>query len=99
MLEFGDIELDVSTFKLKCKQTNESVELVCKELKILEYLINNSELILSKDQIYDRVWGMDNESESNNLEAYLSFIRKKLKAIGSNIKIKTVRGLGYKLEK
>lgn len=99
MLEFGDIELDVSTSKLKCKQTNESVELVCKELKILEYLINNSELILSKDQIYDRVWGMDNESESNNLEAYLSFIRKKLKAIGSNIKIKTVRGLGYKLEK
>lgn len=45
MLEFGDIELDVSTSKLKCKQTNESVELVCKELKILEYLINNSELI------------------------------------------------------
>ncbi len=99
MLEFGDIEFDVSTSKLKCKQTNESVELVCKELKILEYLINNSELILSKDQIYDRVWGMDNESESNNLEAYLSFIRKKLKAIGSNIKIKAVRGLGYKLEK
>ena len=99
MLEFGDIELDVSTSKLKCKQTNESVELVCKELKILEYLINNSELILSKDQIYDRVWGMDNESESNKLEAYLSFIRKKLKAIGSNIKIKAVRGLGYKLEK
>ncbi len=97
--EFGDIELDMSTSKLKCKYTNESVELVCKELKILEYFINNSELILSKEQIYDRVWGIDNESESNNLEAYLSFIRKKLKAIGSNIKIKAVRGLGYKLEK
>ena len=65
---------------------------------MLEYFINNQEQILSKEQIYDKVWGIDNEIESNNLEAYLSFIRKKLKAIGTSVNIKSVRGLGYKLE-
>lgn len=61
--------------------------------------MRNPNQILSKDQIYDKVWGMENEIESNNLEAYLSFIRKKLKAIGSNVNVKAVRGLGYRLEK
>ena len=55
-------------------------------------------MILSKEQIYDKVWGIENESESNNMEAYLSFLRKKLKAIGSNVTIKSYRNLGYKLE-
>ena len=47
--------------------------------------------------IYDKVWGMDNESFSNNLEAYLSFIRKKLKVIDSKVNIKSLRNLGYKM--
>ena len=45
-----------------------------------------------------KIWGLENESESNNLEAYISFIRKKLKSIGSEVQIKAIRGLGYKLE-
>ena len=49
--------------------------------------------------IYDKVWGYDNEIESNNLEAYLSFIRRKLKAIESKVNIKAVRGMGYRMEK
>ena len=97
-LIYGDIELNVDNSKLYCKNTECSVELVCKEYQILEYLINNKAIIVSKDQIYARVWGYDNESESNNLEAYLSFLRKKLKAIGSNVKIKAIRNIGYKLE-
>ena len=48
--------------------------------------------------IYDKVWGMENDSLSNNLEAYLSFIRKKLKAIDSNVSIKSIRNLGYRME-
>ncbi len=55
-------------------------------------------MIKSWEQIYDKVWGIDNEIESNNLEAYISFIRKKIKTIGSKIQIKAVRGLGYKIE-
>ena len=60
--------------------------------------MKNPNQILSKEQIYDKVWGIDNEILSNNLEAYLSFLRKKLKAIGSNVNIKSSRGLGYRLE-
>ena len=60
--------------------------------------MNNKNQIISKDQIYTKIWGIDNEIESNNLETYLSFIRKKLKLINSNVTIKVSRGLGYKLE-
>jgi DNA-binding response OmpR family regulator len=60
--------------------------------------MQNPNQILSKEQIYDKIWGIDNEVESNNLEVYLSFVRKKLKAIGSQVNIKSSRGLGYKLE-
>ena len=48
--------------------------------------------------IYDKVWGLENYSISNNLEAYLSFIRKKLKIIDSKVQIKALRNLGYKME-
>lgn len=68
------------------------------EFQLVEYFINNKEQILSKEQIYDKVWGIENEIESNNLEVYLSFIRRKLKAIGTTVTIKAVRGLGYKME-
>ena len=65
---------------------------------ILEYLMNNLNQIISKEQIYDKIWGIDIDFESNNLEAYLSFIRKKLKIIDSDVTIKAIRGMGYKLE-
>jgi DNA-binding response OmpR family regulator len=60
--------------------------------------MNNPNQVLSKEMIYDKVWGFENESLSNNLEAYLSFIRKKLKLINSNVQIKSLRNLGYKME-
>ena len=60
--------------------------------------MNNPNQILSKDLIYDKVWGMESEVYSNNLEAYLSFIRKKLKLLDSNVTIKSVRNLGYRME-
>ena len=97
-ISYEDIELDTTKSVLKNTNNNEEVELVCKELKLLEYFINNKEQILSKDQIYNKVWGVENEIESNNLEAYLSFIRRKLKAINSKVNIKSIRGLGYKME-
>ncbi len=98
IISYGDIELNIATSRLTCKNTGETVELVCKEFQLLEYFMRNPNQILSKDQIYDKVWGMENEIESNNLEAYLSFIRRKLKAIGTNVNVKSVRGLGYRLE-
>ena len=98
ILEYGDISLDIDKSMVTCITNNENIELVCKEFQLLEYFIKNHEQILSREQIYDKVWGMENEIESNNLEAYLSFIRKKLKSIESNVNIKSCRGLGYKME-
>lgn len=98
VLLFGDLELHLTTSILNCKTTENDIELMCKEFQLLEYFMNNPNQILSKEQIYDKVWGIDNEIFSNNLEAYLSFLRKKLKAIGSKTNIKSIRGLGYKLE-
>ena len=97
-INYDDLELNLTTSKLKCNKTGAEVELVCKEFQLLEYFMSNPRQILSKEQIYDKIWGIYNEIESNNLEAYLSFIRKKLKAINSNVSIKAVRGLGYKME-
>lgn len=98
ILEYGDLKLDILKSRISRKGTDENVELVCKEMQILEYFMNNKGQILSKEQIYDKVWGIDNEIESNTLEVYLSFVRRKLKAIGANVTIKAVRGLGYKME-
>ena len=69
-----------------------------KEFQLIEYLMTNADRILSRDMIYDRVWGMESEALSNNLEAYMSFLRKKLKIIGSKVSIKTIRNMGYRLE-
>ena len=98
ILKFGDIELNVRTSTITCTKNNESINISYKELMILEYLMNNSNQIISKEQIYDKIWGIDTDFESNNLEAYLSFVRKKLKIIDSDVTIKAIRGMGYKLE-
>lgn len=97
-LSFGDLVLNTTTLKVICAKTNEVVELIKKEFQLLEYFINNPNQVLSKEQIYDRVWGIENEIESNNLEAYLSFIRRKLRVIESKVVIKSVREIGYKIE-
>ncbi|MCR5207317.1 MAG: response regulator transcription factor [Eubacterium sp.] len=97
-IEFSDIQLKTKASKLVCTATGEEISVINKEFQLLEYFISNPNQILSKDMIYDKVWGYDNEIESNNLEAYLSFIRRKLKAVGSKVNIKAVRGMGYRME-
>lgn len=97
-IEVGDLRLNLRNNNLLCTTTNEEINIMCKEFLLLEYFMRNPEQILSKEKIYEKVWGFDSEAESNNLEAYLSFIRKKINIIGSTIKIKAIRGLGYKLE-
>lgn len=97
-IEVGDLRLNIKTTNLLCTTTNESIDIICKEFLLLEYLMQNVNQILSRESIYEKVWGFENDAESNNLEAYLSFIRKKIKVIGSKVQIKAVRGLGYKLE-
>ena len=97
-IEFGDLILDLSNSDIINKNNNEKINIINKEFQLLEYFMNNPNQVLSKEMIYDKVWGIDNDSISNNLEAYLSFIRKKLKLINSNVSIKSLRNLGYKME-
>ncbi|MCR5483396.1 MAG: response regulator transcription factor [Bacilli bacterium] len=94
---YGDLILNIDKSEIINKDTQESVSIINKEFQLLEYFMRNPEQVLSKEMIYDKVWGMDNESFSNNLEAYLSFIRKKLKLIDSKVNIKSLRNLGYKM--
>lgn len=95
-ISLGNIKLDLKKSKLICK--GEEIELGSKEFYLLEYLMQNKDIVVTKEQIYDRVWGINNEIESNNLEAYMSFIRKKLKIIKANVTIRALRNLGYKIE-
>ena len=97
-IEVFDVRLNLKTLSLINVKTLEEVEIIGKEFLLLEYLFNNYKQVISKEQIYDRIWGIDNEVESNNLEAYISFIRKKLRLIDSKINIKAIRGIGYKIE-
>lgn len=98
VINYKDLMLNVKTSILTCTTTNEAINLSYRELIILEYFMNNKKQILSKEQIYDKIWGIDTDFESNNLEVYLSFIRKKIKIINSTVVIKAVRKLGYKME-
>ena len=98
LLQYGDLILDYKASAIRCTDNNEDVGINNKEFQLIEYLMSNPDRILSREMIYDRVWGMDSEAVSNNLEAYMSFVRKKLKLIGSKVSVRTIRNMGYKLE-
>ncbi len=98
-LEMGNTLLDFKAPAIVNKETGESIKINNKEFQLLEYFMMNPNQVLSKEQIFDRIWGMDNDSISNNLEAYISFVRKKLKALDSDVTVKAVRNMGYKIEK
>ena len=95
-LTFGDITLDRDTIKLICGA--HSITLGKKEFQILEMLMLNKGKSVDKEKLIEKIWGYDSEAEYNNIEVYISFIRKKLAAIGSVSEIKAIRGLGYTLE-
>ena len=98
-LKYGDLILNYPSSEISSEISGESIGVNNKEFQLLEYLMKNPDRILSREMIYDRVWGMESDALSNNLEAYMSFVRKKLKLIGSKASIKTVRNMGYKLVK
>lgn len=98
-LKYGDLILNYPSSEICSDISGENISVNNKEFQLLEYLMKNPDRILSREIIYDRIWGMESDASSNNLEAYMSFVRKKLKLIGSNVSIKTVRNMGYKLVK
>jgi len=95
-IKFGDIELCPATLKLSCR--SKDVKLILKESELLELLILRKNAVTPKELIIEKLWGFDAEVEYNHVEVYISFLRKKLAFLESNVSIATVRGVGYVLE-
>lgn len=95
-LDYGGLELIKSTLSIKCSEND--VKLSLKEYQIMELLISNPRQILPKERIIEKIWGYESDVEYNNIEVYISFLRKKLVIISAPVQIKTARGIGYYLE-
>ena len=96
LLKYGDIVLDVRNAMLKCNDNE--IQIAGKELELLEQLIINRNQVTSKESLIERIWGYDSDAEYNNVEVYITFLRRKLNILESKVKIKSVRGIGYRLE-
>ena len=95
-MTFGNTVLDLATSMLICGEN--SVRLSAKEFDIMRFLLQSKDKNLSKEVLLARVWGYDSNAVENHVEVYVGFLRKKLSAIGSNIRIAALRRLGYHLE-
>ena len=96
-LEFKEIKLDLSSRKAFIK--NKEITLQGKQFDMLEYLINYKDKIITKEQIFDKIWGFNSETTTNVVEVYASGIRKELKKYGCEKYFKTIRGVGYMITK
>lgn len=94
-ITFADVTLDLTTHDLTCADS--SVHLSGKEFEVMRILMGSSARVVSKQDLLARVWG-DTDASGNSVEAYISFLRKKLAHIGSGVQITTLRMLGYRLE-
>ncbi|MEO2507939.1 response regulator transcription factor [Clostridium paraputrificum] len=96
LLSYGDINLNIGNLELSSKEN--SIKLTAKESGLLELLINRKDMISNKDDIISKLWGYESEAEHNNVEVYVSFLRRKLSYLKSKVAIKAIRNLGYILE-
>lgn len=94
--EYGDVKLDLDSCDLICGE--KSIHLGYKEFSIAKILMANPGRVVSKETLIEKVWGYDSEVEDNNVEAYISFLRKKFDFVGSKVKITTLRKVGYRLD-
>lgn len=95
-LEFGSMKLNLSSCDLLCGDN--SVHLNFKEFEIMKILMQNTSIVTTKDDLIVKVWGYDSNAVDNNVEVYISFLRKKLEFIGADVEILSLRKIGYRLE-
>lgn len=95
-LTLGNTTLDLSSCTLNCGGNR--IRLSAKEFDVMRFLMSSKGQILPKELILCRVWGFDSNAVENHVEVYIGLLRKKLNHIGSNIRIETVRRLGYLME-
>lgn len=103
----GDVKNDSTTFcdltlsKKNCElqsAAGDAIKLSLKEYQILDLLFEHPHQIITKEQLIDKIWGGDSNAEYNNVEVYISFIRKKIENLKVGVRIRTARGIGYSLE-
>ena len=95
-VRFEDLSLDIQSAVLCCEP--ESVQLSRKEFEVMKTFLYNPTMTITKDALISSVWGMDSEATDNNVEVYISFLRKKLKYLRSRVGIRNLQKIGYRLE-
>lgn len=95
-MRFGNTSLDLVTGMLVCEE--KSVRLSAKEFDLMRNLMSAGRGNVAKEALLARVWGFESNATENNVEVYVGFLRKKLRSIGSNVRIEAIRKLGYHLE-
>lgn len=95
-LSYGNTELELSTGLLRCGER--TVRLTAREFDVMRLLLRSGGHLLPKETLLARVWGFDSEAVENHVEVYITFLRKKLNSIGSNLRICAARRMGYHLE-
>ena len=93
MLELGDLNVDSSARRVT--RAGAVIELTKTEFDLLELLMHNAGIVLTRDVIYERIWGFDFETGSKSLDVYIGYLRRKLEAGDASRLIHTVRGVGY----
>ncbi len=95
-IRYEDLELDLQSAMLRCGE--EQVQLSRKEFEVLRTFLANPTMTITTETLLINGWGLDSEATDNNVEVYISFIRKKLKYLGSAISIRKIQKIGYRLE-
>ena len=96
VIEIGDFTLNRTTKVLK--KRNQVIQLSPREFQLFDLLAQNLGVVVPRDIILDRIWGLERDITSNNIDSYMKILRRKLNEVDGNIAIKTVRGIGYRLE-
>ena len=97
-MRFADILFNQSSAELSCASTAKSIRLNYKEAEMMKLFLARPEGILSKEELITKIWGYDSDAGDNNVEAYVSFLRKKLLYVGCKTEIVSIKKVGYKLE-
>ena len=95
-MKFEDLSLDLKSAMLYCN--DDSVQLSHKEFNILKVFLSNPTMTFTKDILIGNVWGIESEATDNNVEVYISFLRKKLRYLNSKVTIKNIHKIGYRVE-
>ena len=99
-MELGDYILDRTSkvLRSKYKPAEDGIQLSPREFQIFDLLVQNVGIVVPRDIILDRIWGLESEVSSNNIDSYVKLLRKKLDGAEGRFAISTIRGVGYKLE-